>query len=322
MTIDKIYEEHLKDWYSFTSTLPFPKKKVWMYHHPNIEHLPIQGWKIHISAYPACTLAIAKILVKFLVKENISFKFFHNLTDYYQINAGIGSNYTQIGKFFTIYPLDYNEFILIIIQLVKILEGFSGPKVVFDNHIPDTCIYYRYGIIKGTKKTKIVDSDGNLYDDDRTIYKPSWVNDPLGEEISISKTVRGDNRKIPSHYRIMSVLSQRGKGGVYEAFDNNKKCTVIIKEGRRHGERDLFGVSGFDRIMNEVVFYKKFSHYGYLPELMDYFTIGDCAYIVIEKISNINESEITKGYLKLNWPSLDNFINKVHKCGYIFRDIK
>ncbi|WP_305815295.1 hypothetical protein [Photobacterium leiognathi] len=58
---------------------------------------------------------------------------------------------------------------------------------------------------------------------------------------------------------------------------------VIIKEGRRHGEKDLFGVSGFDRIMNELSFYKMFSNDGILPELIDNFTILDYAYIVIEK---------------------------------------
>ncbi|WP_305812778.1 hypothetical protein [Photobacterium leiognathi] len=255
-----------------------------MYYHPTFEQLPTQGWKIHISAYPADTLMVAKVLIRYLICNKVNFKFFHNLADYYRICAGIGEQYTQAGKFFTIYPLDYDDFINIVVRLVKILDSFSGPKIVFDNHIPGTCIYYRYGVIRGTIKSKIIDLDGNEHIDDRKIYKPHWVNDPLSDEIFQSKVKESSNNKIPSRYEIKKVLSQRAKGGVYEAFDKKLNCMVIIKEGRRHGEKDLFGVSGFDRIMNELSFYKMFSNDGILPELIDNFTILDYAYIVIEKI--------------------------------------
>lgn len=293
-----------------------------MYHHPTLDKLPTQGWKIHISAYPIDTLLMTKILVRHLVSNNINFKFFHNLSDYYRICTGIGEHYTQAGKFFTIYPKNYNDFIKIIVQLVKILEGFSGPKIVFDNNIPSTCIYYRYGVIRGTIKSKIVDLNGIEHLDDRTIYKPHWINDPLGDEIYKYKTKETSTKRIPSRYEIKKVLSQRAKGGVYEALDKKRNSKVIIKEGRRYGERDLFGVSGFDRIMNEVSFYKRFGNYENLPDLIDCFTILDCAYIVIEKIEVITDKEINKAYIDVYWQPLVKFINNVHDSGFIFRDIK
>ncbi len=61
--------------------------------------------KIHISAYPADTLMVAKVLIRYLICNKVNFKFFHNLADFYRICAGIGEQYTQAGKFFTIYLL-------------------------------------------------------------------------------------------------------------------------------------------------------------------------------------------------------------------------
>src|SRR5438874_65459 len=80
---------------------------------------------------------------------------------------------------------------------------------------------------------------------------PTWLRDPFNK--SRAKLRRFTN-SISTDLLPFKALSQRGKGGVYQAVDLSVSPArlVIIKEGRRHGETDWLGHDGFARIQHEA----------------------------------------------------------------------
>src|SRR5204863_6878183 len=103
-------------------------------------------------------------------------------------------------------------------------------------------LYYRFGAFghfeigrEGQRIHAVHTPTGELAPDNRHQPNPDWVSDPFAAH----KPRPGFAKKtINSSVRVMKVLSQRGKGGVYEAIDLRGKepRLCLLKEGRKHGE--------------------------------------------------------------------------------------
>ena len=102
----------------------------WVYSE-NFYSLPNIGYKIHVSCSNDNIIEIGNKVIPFLVSTKTSFKMIASLSDLSLLNYG-RYGYSQIGKAFTIYPKDYNDFIDKIYKLYLITKSYKSPSVPSD----------------------------------------------------------------------------------------------------------------------------------------------------------------------------------------------
>ena len=133
-------------------------------------------------------------------------------------------------------------------------RGLAGPRIPFDaSYREHSLVYYRYGSFRadsqnGAGSGSITDLEGNSHSDKRApgCAVPHWLKDPFARPHArvLPKSIGGP---LAPDYLAFRAISQRGKGGVYEALDlsvSPARC-VIVKEGRRHGETTWAGEDGY-----------------------------------------------------------------------------
>lgn len=95
------------------------------------EALPVQGFKIHLSATILNCLEIFQVVIPFLLEKEIYFK----VAGSFPFLKGLNTNlfgYRQVGKFVTIYPLNVNETIQLVEELQNITKIYHGPRIPSD----------------------------------------------------------------------------------------------------------------------------------------------------------------------------------------------
>ncbi len=215
------------------------RDRTWCYLNVPEDNLPVQGWKIHVSATPKNFIDILKIVSSILFKERISFKFLANKRIFFSMiskNASRGSS----GKFITVYPQNDEVFKYIIEKLYRELKDFEGPYILSDKRYKDCkVLYYRYGGIlprykmepTGERTSFLVAPDGSLVSDERTPYfnPPDWVEDPFPDEEDEDE--EGDII-LKDRYKILEAFKHSNMGGLYLAEDLKTGRTVVLKEAR------------------------------------------------------------------------------------------
>ncbi|WP_395304224.1 protein kinase [Enterobacter sp. ECC-019] len=216
-------------------------------------NLPLQGWKIHISATPANALEILKNVGELVLKYHWQGKAIMSIELLRKMNTGLFFGYSQIGKFITIYCIDHVDFVEKISILKESTRTYTGPSVPSDMKVKDSsCLYYRYGNFQNSENT-IVDPQGNIILDGRLrrTAVPLWAKN---QTTSIHFNNEDNSISLLDHgYLIYECLSQRGKGGVFKALSvlSQSIDNVIIKEGRKNGEEEHPGRDGYARLLNE-----------------------------------------------------------------------
>jgi hypothetical protein len=296
---------------------------LWRYNRPLRETEPSEGWKVHISATILTACETLKELGPLFLDKDVPFKAASTLDDLRKLNSGIWFGYGQIGKFLTAYPRDENEFISLCRQahiLTSKIE--AGPVVPFDQrYAPNGNIYYRYGPFRTTASARILGSNSAI-----AAAFPPFDNG--------SQTTNPDTASIFSgRYHVFRSLSQRGKGGVYEALDMShaQPRLCIIKEGRRNGETIWDRRDGFDRISNEAKILTCMSDKAdLLPAVIDRFEEAGNVYLVLEKIEGITMDKILRtvdhklsNQLAFHLSTeLARIVSKLHSKGIVWRDCK
>src|SRR5439155_18613094 len=106
---------------------------------------PAQGWKIHVSG---TVLSARNIFVRvrpLLAKYEAAFKAPARLEFLAALNSGLGQ-FSQIGKFITVYPRNEAEAVRLAQELHAATRGMSGPNVPFDRRYrKQGLVFYRYG---------------------------------------------------------------------------------------------------------------------------------------------------------------------------------
>ncbi|MCH4003681.1 MAG: class III lanthionine synthetase LanKC [Lactobacillus crispatus] len=239
------------------------------------DKLPVQGWKIHISAIITQAQAVLDAVTPWLIKKKISFKFVVNIGQLIYSNSKY-ANRSESGKFITIYPRNDEEFEYLLVQMKKLTQNFDlGPYILSDQNWQESNVYFRYG---GFKPIYIISSDGKrlpaIYNpkgqkcvDKRMPYyqKPDFVkNQPIFEQ----NTFPNPKVFLPlSDYKVESALHFSNAGGVYLALKNNIK--VVLKEGRQQAGLDANQRDGFTRVENEAKILKKLSD---VSAVVNYYT--------------------------------------------------
>jgi hypothetical protein len=313
---------------------------IWRYS-PHFNSTPLeQGWKLHISATILTANEVLEKAAPFLQKQKVCFKAPSSLVNLKNLNAGIVHGYSQIGKFITVYPQSDNEAVSLAEQLHQLTSSFSAPAIPFDlRYKPESCIYYRYGSFKnhqiinadGSQTLAVRDASGNLVPDlrDAEDGKPAWITNPFPVFPKPDTLIN----PLDDTFKVFRAVSQRGKGGVYEALDFsvNPPRLCIVKEGRRNGETDWDGRDGFARVRHEEKMLETLMSAGVeVPRVYASFETENNYYLVVESIAGKNLQDFLEERKKRLAISrvarfaleIANLVAQIHSVGLVWRDLK
>ncbi|ULR55208.1 class III lanthionine synthetase LanKC [Streptomyces deccanensis] len=250
---------------------------------------PTQGWKVHASATRANADRIAAIVWDYCVPRRIPFKFVPGPHLLHLRNAKYAARDTS-GKFVTVYPADEEQLHLVLRELGALLEGFEGPYILTDLRWNDGPLYVRYGAFarsfvvdeRGTLVPAVRDGAGTLVPDQRkpTFHVPDWVTLPAFLEPQLAARNTTTVGELP--YRIEKALHFSNGGGVYVGTDTRDDRRVVLKEGRPHAGLAADGADAVTRLEREKAALERLSGLGVVPEVRDWFTLGDHRFLVMD----------------------------------------
>ena len=322
-----------------TAYLPrAPSDSFWRFNSVTRASSPKSGWKLHVSATILTAPIVLDRVGPFLKEQRVPFKAPRSLTHVGRLNAGLQKAYSQIGKVITVYPRNDAQAVFLAQHLDLLTRGLAAPKVPFDLRFSDSGnVYYRFGSFidvqldgQGATTRGVYTANGALVPDDRQEPKPEWVSDPLAAH---RPQVRRAAGPINPSIRVIKALTQRGKGGVYEAIDLRgsfpKLC--LLKEGRRHGEVTWDGRDGAWRTRHEERVLKCLRRCGVsVPRVDSSFMLGGNYYLVMEYLAGESlHDQLARCRRRFTLPrvldygiQLAGFLAQMHRAGWVWRDCK
>ncbi len=314
---------------------------VWRFNRESKPQEPSQGWKLHISASILGACDLFERVAPFLTSEDVQFKAPKSLDELSNLNGGLQYGYQQVGKFITVYPSTDDQAIYLAENLHKLTEDFSVISVPYDEQYrPNSSVFYRYG---GFSKIEITGENGKIFlaiknpagefvPDDRLQAIPEWVSNPFqNKENSGEKSFK--NTPLGTTYRVFRAITQRGKGGTYQAFDfsQTQPRLCIVKEGRQNGDLGWNGQDGYLLVQNEYEVLKVLNaKYDAVPQVFESFEIHGNFYFAMEYVDGKSLEEMMnprrkrfsiKQVLKFAVRIAD-IIENIHQTGWVWNDCK
>ncbi len=340
--IQKETSKRLSRWEQLcNSYLPIaPEGSIWRFNrkpHPgDVE----QGWKLHVSATVLNAHRVLERIAPTLLRRGIQFKAPASLAELKRLNSGLHYSYSQIGKVITVYPRSDEEAAVIARTLHKLTRNMSAPAVPFDlRYKSGSNLYYRYGAFRsleidlpnGERVSAVKDLSGNLVPDRYGLEnaQPAWAANPFpSRRARVSK----DN-PLKTTFHVFRALSQRGKGGVYQAVDLsvNPARLCLLKEGRKAGELGWDGRDGRWRVKHEQVVLNSLRELEVdVPRVYSSFEVAGNYYIVTEFVDGESlhsflrrkKRRLTIAKTLKYGIQLSAFISQIHKAGWVWRDCK
>ncbi len=317
------------------------------YHLQIGEIIKTQGWILHISMVISQVIPVFKLVIPFLIKENVPFKIPQDKeTCLNLMNGCLGT--AQIGKIVSLYPENDALALFIAKELIQLTKPFKGPLVPTDILL-GSIVYTRYGSFNavlqftntGQGEKYIYNSKGQLIKDPYSMpfRLPEGIDWPFS---SLASEIAPVSKKILNFiYRPTSYLKEDPKGDVYKgvylkSLFNVKNC--VIKQGRKNMSSEDSGRDIYDRLSWQQKLHTDLSGLLPIPKIFDFFQQGGHSYLVMEyikgtnlydKIKEINPS--FKSWFTLPKKDLltildylitiTSNIEILHQRGYIHRDI-
>ncbi|WP_407285371.1 class III lanthionine synthetase LanKC [Streptomyces sp. BP-8] len=263
----------------------------WLAFRPLDRELPPQGWKIHVSA---CLDNAERVLTKvweYCVPRSVAFKCMPSRYLLHIRNA----KYTDrgaSGKFITVYPADEEQCRVIAEELDALLAGEPGPYILSDLRWGAGPVYVRYGGFterhcyddKGELCPAVEDDRGQLVPDRRepAFRVPEWVSPPEFLEPHLAARSATAIADLP--YAIERALHFSNGGGVYVGRDLRTQQRVVLKEGRPYAGLAADEADAVTRLARERDALRRLSGLGCAPEVLDWFTLGEHSFLVLEYI--------------------------------------
>jgi serine/threonine protein kinase len=290
------------------------REGLWFYVHPRQSTLPIQGWKVHVSATTSNGKSILERVTRIALANGISFKFAldKNILSWFSSKRWRRGG---AGKFITMYPSDVASFKDLLEKLYLELRHEEGPYILSDRRYKDCrVLYYRYGGIARTTRMDVtgeeipvmISPEGEAIPDVRTPYfaPPAWAADPFPAEESHQKDLTLNQGK----YRIKKALAFSNSGGVYLADDLAAGVEVVIKEARAHSVVDSQGIDAIQRLKKEQDILALIQDTRVAPRPLDSFHEWENFFVVEEFVdgTNVRELMLTKSPLTRVRPTLED----------------
>ncbi|WKK26615.1 class III lanthionine synthetase LanKC [Streptomyces olivoreticuli] len=266
-------------------------KEDWTVCTPPAPDLPLQGWKIHVSAHMQNADSILESVYNYCLPRGIAFKYLagrHVLQSRNLKYADRGAS----GKFITIYPVDEQVLHTTLRELGAELKGQQGPYILSDLRWGDGPLYVRYGGFverhclsgSGALVGAIEDDQGVLVPDrrDPVFYVPPWVD--LPEFLVPHLEARRNGTTEDIGYTIERAVHFSNAGGLYEAHDRKTGRKVILKEARPFAGITMDSADAVDRLRHEKRILERLRGIDAVPALLDYFEWGGHHFLVQEFI--------------------------------------
>lgn len=264
---------------------------------PDGPQLPVQGWKIHLSATESNCRKILGVVAGLALEHRLLFKFANDINTMRLMTSKRWPRGGS-GKFITVYPVDTVQFRQFIDVLHDALEHEIGSYILSDRRYKACrCLYYRYGGIRQIKRLDymgqqvpmLVSPSGEHVPDLRRPYfdVPSWEQDPFPADDDDGSMTLACGR-----YSIQSALGFSNTGGVYHAVDSHSGRDVVIKEARPHVELHGQGADATDRLKREQRNLELLSAVGVSPAVLDTFWDWENFYLVEEKLDAYDLREV------------------------------
>lgn len=307
----------------------------WAYSRRPRHEDPSQGWKIHVSATVLSAAEVLSRVQPVLRKYDAFFKVPSRPELLASLNSGL-PEFSQIGKFLTVYPCSTAEATSLARELHLATRGLPGPRIPFDApYRPGSLVHYRYGAFRRSTRNRggvIRHPSGRWLPDQRAHGRavPAWLEDPFQRARNKPLLRRGP---IGLELIAYKARMQRGKGGVYEALDLSVSPArrVILKEGRRHGETDWLGRDGYARIKHEARVLRSLRKAGLpVPHIFREFVQNGNRYLVLERIAGRPIIPFARKHPRqFSWrraqkilERLSPILSRMHAAGWVWRDCK
>lgn len=200
----------------------------------NLKSLPLVGFKIHISATPYNFKAILRVVLPYLNKKHLNYKYISKQEDILK-NFSIFEETTNSGKLITIYPENTQQFKEILNDLYKIIPNSTdGIYILSDHPYRDSNnIFYRYGFFKEIPEyakngiLTLTGPNGEIWQDYPKTYfdLPSWIDDI--QDINLQKT-----SYLSKNYRIDQIIHSSNGGNIYRGVATKTNRLIVMKEAK------------------------------------------------------------------------------------------
>jgi len=337
--VEELITAFAKDW-------QITRDGVWYHVHPERFDLPVQGWKIHVSATPENSQAILSKVASIALANKVPFKFALDAKILSMMSSKAWSRGGS-GKFITIYPKNLPCFKKLLQALYPMLRSEVGPYILSDKRYKDCAVlYYRFGGIRqnsrleltGEKIPVLISPGGDTIPDIRTPYfaPPPWAHDPFATDESQSQ---GETTLKAGKYVVKRALAFSNSGGVYVAEDRDSGNQVVVKEARANTAIDQTS-DAITRLKKEHAILELLKEADIAPRPLDAFYDLEHFFLVEEFMDgvDIRELMLTKSPLMLVRPSLEDssrfyeiftktfqsffqVLSTIHAHGVVFGDL-
>jgi len=299
--------------------------------------LPLQGWKLHVTADTENYEHTLRAAVPVLVDLQVQFKACATVDRLGGLNAGLAGA-TQVGKFITVYAGDDHTAVTAADRLDRALRGSTGPLVPSDRPLhADSVVSYRYGAFSsrwiqspfGLVSQGIEDPDGQMVADERDASKavPAWLDDPF-RAAGIARDLPPPPQWIADRFRVLAVLERSPRGAVYLAIDGQGLQRCVLKVARRGG-----GVhESAARLQREAGVLAQLSHVPAVVRMLAFEHTATDQILALEDLGGSSLERVMGGALASNRAPLDEAVAAVqsladtvaelHRVGMVHRDVK
>jgi tRNA A-37 threonylcarbamoyl transferase component Bud32 len=284
----------------FAADLPLPEsgwvegdRGVWRSLAPEGQRLPLQGWKIHISAgLDNAERVLAKVHVH-CIEHRLAYKHLRSKLILLARNSKYAPREGS-AKLITIYPADNKELQQVLEDLSVVLRGEHGAYILSDLRYAEGPLFVRYGGFieqwveaDGTRVLAVTKPDGSMVPDKRqpTFSTPDWVKLPDFLAPHLAARKGGDPAQFP--YKVTSSLHFSNGGGVYLATRNADGEQVVLKEARPHAGLDRDGVDAVARLRREHEILERLAGIPGIPEVYDLFPVWEHHFVAMQHMPGL-----------------------------------
>ena len=265
-------------------------RDLWAVDQPEGVRLPLQGWKIHVSATPANAERVLEKVCEYCFDRGVAFKFLRGPAALLMQNSKYAPRGAS-GKLLTLYPLDEVALERTLTELDAIVGGEPGPYVLSDLRWNDGPLYTRFGAFAefyhvgadGSRELALRRPDGSMESDRRgpVFSVPDWVKLPACLEPQLAAR---DAQRFDLPYQIERVLHFSNGGGIYLGRPNDPRVAdggkVVLKEGRPHSGLDQGGIDAIARLRHEHAILDRLRGLDCVPEVVEYATAWEHHFLV------------------------------------------
>jgi serine/threonine protein kinase len=263
----------------------------WLVFVPPDPDIPMQGWKIHVSAGMDNAERILDTVWEYCVPRCIEFKFLRSMPALWLRSSKYAPR-GYSGKLVTIYPPDDAACETVLRELGGLLDGEPGPYILSDLRWGNGPLYVRYGGFTGRYCVSdggqvvlaIADDTGKLVPDrrDPVFYVPPWVTLPdfLAPDLAARNAVTVSG--LP--YTIDEVMHFSNGGGCYRGRDTRTDDEIVLKEARPFAGLDSNGADAVRRLEREHEMLQSLAGVPGIPKVYDHFALGEHRFMAMEYV--------------------------------------